>query len=156
MRRIAHTRKEVMTNAMLFGLYLTPLFNAIAQVESQNGTTSRNIYQIQDVYLEDLGRIYTCHYSLSVKEDKFASEAAMFDYWHFYAHQWAKKNHTRAITYEVLARIHNCGLDGMTKVKATHYWLKVRPLLIKELRLKGLYDRMNPFIDTSITSERNW
>lgn len=140
---------------MLFGLCLTPLFNAMAQVESQNGKTSKNIYQIQDVYLEDLGRIYACHYSKSVKEDKFASEAAMFDYWRFYAHQWARRNHTRAITYEVLARIHNGGPDGMTKVKTTYYWLKVRPLLVRELRLKGLYDRMNPFIDTSVISERN-
>ena len=145
-----------MINTMLFGLYLTPLFNAIAQVESQNGTTSKNIYQIQDVYLEDLGRIYTCHYSQSVKEDKFASEAAMFDYWRFYAHQWARKNHTRAVTYEVLERIHNGGPDGMTKVETAYYWLKVKQLLVKELRLNGLYNKMNPFINTSVISERNW
>lgn len=144
-----------MAGVMLFGLYLTPLFNALALVESNNGTTSKNVYQIQDVYLEDLNRIYNCHYSHTVKTDKFASEAAMYDYWRFYAYQWARKNRHRSITYEVLARIHNGGPDGMTKAKTAHYWLKVRPLLIRELRLKGLYDMMNPFIDTSVISERN-
>lgn len=133
MRRIAHTRKEVMTNAMLFGLYLTPLFNAIAQVESDCGATSANVYQIQDIYLDDLSRIYMRIYPKSIKRDKAASEFAMVDYWKFYAHAWARKNLHKPITYEVLARIHNGGPDGMFKATTIPYWHKVKKELKKEL-----------------------
>ena len=133
MRRIAHTRKEVMTNAILFGLYLTPLFNAIAQVESDCGATSANVYQIQDIYLDDLSRIYMRIYPKSIKSDKAASEFAMVDYWKFYAHAWARNNLHKPITYEVLARIFNGGPNGMDKPSTLPYWRKVRKHLMIEL-----------------------
>ena len=121
-----------MEQIMLFGLYLAPLFNAIANVESDCGVTSKNVYQIKDIYLEDLNRIYTCHHPKSIKFDKVASEYAMYDYWRFYAYQYARKT-GKPITYEVLARIHNGGPNGMFKATTLPHWHKVEKELKKEL-----------------------
>ena len=117
---------------MLFGLYLTPLFNAIANVESDCGVTSKNIYQISDIYIDDLNRIYPHIYPRRCKYDKYASQCMMFDYWRFYAYDYARKT-KKPITYEVLARIHNGGPDGMFKATTIPYWHKVKKELKKEL-----------------------
>ena len=114
-----------MVSEILFGLYLSPLFAAMAKVESDCGASSANVYQIQDIYLDDLSRIY--------KKDKAASEFAMVDYWKVYAHAWARKNLYKPITYEVLARIHNGGPNGMSKDSTLAYWRKVRKHLMIEL-----------------------
>ena len=121
-----------MEQIMLFGLYLTPLFNAIAKVESDCGVTSKNIYQISDIYIDDLNRIYPHIYPKLIKFDKVASEYAMYDYWRFYAYQYARKT-GKPITYEVLARIHNGGPNGMFKATTLPHWHKVEKELKKEL-----------------------
>ena len=121
-----------MEQIMLFGLYLAPLFNAIANVESDCGVTSKNIYQISDVYIDDLNRIYPHIYPKRCKYDKYASQCMMFDYWRFYAYDYARKT-KKPITYEVLARIHNGGPDGMFKATTIPYWHKVKKELKKEL-----------------------
>ena len=122
----------MMEQIMLFGLYLAPLFNAIANVESDCGVTSKNIYQISDIYIDDLNRIYPHIYPKRCKYDKYASQCMMFDYWRFYAYDYARKT-KKSITYEVLARIHNGGPDGMFKVTTLPYWHKVKKELKKEL-----------------------
>lgn len=122
-----------MAAEILFGLYLSPLFSAMAKVESDCGASSANVYQIQDIYLDDLSRIYMRIYPKSIKTDKAASEFAMVDYWKFYAHAWARKNLRKQITYEVLARIHNGGPNGMSKDSTLAYWCKVRKYLMIEL-----------------------
>ena len=122
----------MMEQIMLFGLYLTPLFNAIAKVESDCGVTSKNIYQISDIYIDDLNRIYPHIYPKLIKFDKVASEYAMYDYWRFYAYQYARKT-GKPITYEVLARIHNGGPNGMFKATTLPHWHKVEKELKKEL-----------------------
>ena len=122
----------MMEQIMLFGLYLAPLFNAIANVESDCGATSKNIYQISDIYIDDLNRIYTHIYPKRCKYDKHASQCMMFDYWRFYAYDYARKT-KKPITYEVLARIHNGGPDGMFKATTLPYWHKVKKELKKEL-----------------------
>lgn len=122
----------MMEQIVLFGLYLAPLFNAIANVESDCGVTSKNIYQISDVYIDDLNRIYTHIYPKRCKYDKYASQCMMFDYWRFYAYDYARKT-KKPITYEVLARIHNGGPDGMFKATTIPYWHKVKKELKKEL-----------------------
>ena len=121
-----------MEQIMLFGLYLAPLFNAIANVESDCGVTSKNIYQISDIYIDDLNRIYPHIYPRRCKYDKYASQCMMFDYWRFYAYDYARKT-KKPITYEVLARIHNGGPDGMFKATTIPYWNKVKKELKKEL-----------------------
>ena len=122
----------MMEQIMLFGLYLAPLFNAIANVESDCGVTSKNVYQISDIYIDDLNRIYPHIYPKRCKYDKYASQCMMFDYWRFYAYDYARKT-KKPITYEVLARIHNGGPDGMFKVTTIPYWHKVKKELKKEL-----------------------
>ena len=121
-----------MEQIMLFGLYLTPLFNAIAKVESDCGVTSKNIYQISDIYIDDLNRIYPHIYPKRCKYDKYASQCMMFDYWRFYAYDYARKT-GKPITYEVLARIHNGGPNGMFKATTLPHWYKVEKELKKEL-----------------------
>ena len=121
-----------MEQMMLFGLYLTPLFNAIAKVESDCGVTSKNIYQISDIYIDDLNRIYPHIYPKRCKYDKYASQCMMFDYWRFYAYDYARKT-GKPITYEVLARIHNGGPNGMFKATTLPHWHKVEKELKKEL-----------------------
>lgn len=121
----------MMEQIMLFGLYLAPLFNAIANVESDYGVTSKNIYQISDIYIDDLNRIYPHIYPKRCKYDKYASQCMMFDYWRFYAYDYARKT-KKPITYEVLARIHNGGPDGMFKATTLPYWHKVKKELKKE------------------------
>ena len=121
-----------MEQIMLFGLYLTPLFNAIAKVESDCGVTSKNIYQISDIYIDDLNRIYPHIYPKRCKYDKHASQCMMFDYWRFYAYDYARKT-GKPITYEVLARIHNGGPNGMFKATTLPHWHKVEKELKKEL-----------------------
>lgn len=123
----------MMEQIMLFGLYLAPLFNAIAKVESDCGVTSANVYQIKDIYLEDLNRIYSCHYSKSIKFDKVASEYAMYDYWRFYAYQYARKT-GNPITYLTLAALHHEGPSGCYKIKDTIYYKKI----FKELQKQGI------------------
>lgn len=94
--------------------------------------TSKNIYQISDVYIDDLNLIYTHIYPKRCKYDKYASQCMMFDYWRFYAYDYARKT-KKPITYEVLARIHNGGPDGMFKATTIPYWHKVKKELKKEL-----------------------
>ena len=121
----------MMEQIMLFGLYLAPLFNAIANVESDCGVTSKNIYQISDIYIDDLNRIYPHIYPKRCKYDKYASQCMMFDYWRFYAYDYARKT-KKPITYEVLARIHNGGPNGMFRATTLPYWHKVKKELKKE------------------------
>ena len=123
----------MMEQIMLFGLYLAPLFNAIANVESDCGVTSANVYQIKDIYIEDLNRIYTYHYPKSIKFDKVASEYAMYDYWRFYAYQYARKT-KKPITYLTLAALHHEGPSGCYKIKDMIYYKKI----FKELQKQGV------------------
>ena len=122
-----------MEQIVLFGLYLAPLFNAIANVESDCGVTSKNIYQISDIYIDDLNRIYTCHYPKLIKFDKVASEYAMYDYWRFYAYQYARKT-GKPITYLTLAALHHEGPSGCYKIKDMIYYKKI----FKELQKQGV------------------
>lgn len=115
----------------LFNLCLTPLFIAIATVESDRGATSSNVYQIRDIYIHDLNRIYMPFYKLSDKYSIQKSEQMMFDYWRHYAYKWHKET-GKPITYEVLARIHNGGPNGMRKRSTYNYWLRVKKILIKK------------------------
>ena len=69
---------------MLFGLNVAPLLDAIEMVESERGKTSDNLYQIEQVYLDDLTRIYNRIYAQSIVFDREASRRAILDYWKFY------------------------------------------------------------------------
>lgn len=117
---------------LLFGLSLTVLFNAIATVESDRGATSDNVYQIRDIYIDDLNRLYTYDYQYSDKFDKQKSEQMMYDYWRYYGYRYTKET-GKPVTYEVLARIHNGGPRGWQKRATENYWLRVKRQMEKEM-----------------------
>ena len=120
----------------LFGLYLTPLYFAIATVESERGATSSNVYQISDRFIADCNRIMTnpgCwwfpHFLLSDRLRRDKCEDMMRVYWLFWGARYERKTGNR-VSYEVLARIHNGGPLGWKKVATESYWSKVRRVLI--------------------------
>lgn len=113
---------------MIFVLSLTLLFNAIAQIESDKGLTSQNVYQLKDIYIDDVNRIYGLHLPYSIKFDRGLSEKAMRLYWTYYCGRY-KRITGKPVTYEVLARIHNGGPDGFKKYATKKYWRAVSRLL---------------------------
>lgn len=122
--------------ATIFCLPAVPLFNAIAQVESDRGATSANVYQIRKIYVEDVNRFSVNYYYDEDVMDKDKSEQMMCDYWYRYASLYRVKEN-KPVTYEVLARIHNGGPTGYKKSSTVGYWRKVRAALTTELELIG-------------------
>jgi hypothetical protein len=114
---------------MIFGLSMALLFNAIAQVESDRGATSQNVYQLRNIYIDDINRIYNLQLSYDIKYRKDLSEKAMRLYWLYYGERYTKLT-GRPVTYEVLARIHNGGPNGYKKSSTIEYWNRVRMHLI--------------------------
>jgi len=127
-----------MNTTTLFGIALGPLYAAIAQVESDRGATSANVYQIRDVYVADVNRISErlCKvagvafrpFPGEAKFDRRASERMMAIYWQHWGVEYERKTGER-VTYEVLARIHNGGPLGWKKRETLRYWLRVRDAL---------------------------
>lgn len=114
------------TAVVLFNLNLAPLFDAMAQVESDNGKTSKNVYQLSDMYIDDVNDI--CGKQVFLHTDKFSrdkSEQMMVIYWSHYGQRYQNKTGNEP-TYEVLARIHNGGPDGWSKYATKRYWKRVQ------------------------------
>ena len=127
-----------MTSATLFGLALAPLYAAIAKVESDRGATSENIYQIRNVYVNDVNRIianafktpsgapvHPAYFYPNEVNSKAASELMMKIYWEHWGIHYQRKT-GKPVTYEVLARIHNGGPLGWKKSATDVYWRKVK------------------------------
>jgi len=118
-----------MTTANLFGIALAPLYAAIAQVESDRGATSENVYQIRNTYVDDVNRIAgSIVYSYSQIRSRGKSEGMMYVYWHHWGIHFQKKT-GRPVTLEVLARIHNGGPIGWKKPATVAYWNRVAAVL---------------------------
>ena len=127
-------KKQKKTVPQLFGLALAPLYLAIAQVESQCGKTSDNVYQIKDVYIRDVNRIVagrgaSGHFSTGAKFMRDASENLMRIYWDHWGRHYQEKT-GMPVSYEVLARIHNGGPIGWKKPETLDYWKKVRDAIV--------------------------
>ena len=113
----------------LFGVVLAPLFAALAQVESGNGKTSQNIYQITERFVDDVNRISTEEkFVYSDRYDRKRSERMMEIYWVYYVARYIDAT-GRDPTWETLARIHNGGPDGWKKYATKRYWRRVKELL---------------------------
>ena len=115
-----------MTSATLFGLALAPLFAAIAQVETCNGTTSTNVYQLSDLFIMDVNDI--CGKQVFIYTDKYdreRSEQMMVIYWSHFGKRYQRKTGNEP-TYAVLARIYNGGPDGWRKYATKRYWRQVQ------------------------------
>ena len=114
---------------ILFGLNLDPLYESIAAVESTNGKTSANVYQITPVYVRDVNRALPV-FKLSDRFSPFKSRCMMEVYWTMYGHAYITCT-GRFPTYETLARIHNGGPDGWKKRATDRYWKRVKTELAK-------------------------
>lgn len=104
------------------------LFDAIAQVESDNGATSSNRYQLTRAFCLDLERITggTWDYRATVGSDGRA-RLGMLLYWGYYAPRKVKRDGGE-VTAELLAKLHNVGYVGLrSKASAAdRYWRRVR------------------------------
>ena len=107
---------------------LDALYGAVGKAESDNGLTSRNHYQLTERYVRDVERITGRAVSRTVYGEKAKQEAAMLEYWNHYGERYEAAS-GRAISAEVLAKIHRVGYRGLkSKPKtARDYWHKVRP-----------------------------
>jgi len=131
-----------MTNTMLFGRHLAPLYAAIAQVESDRGKTSANVYQIDahagGTYVKDVNQILARlspvigatfrPFPPEATSSKASSEAMMAVYWKHWGTHYEQKT-GKQVTFEVLARIHNGGPLGWKKTATDAYWAKVKRVL---------------------------
>ena len=122
-----------MTTATLFGVALAPLFSAIAQVESCNGQTSKNVYQITRQYVDDVNRILMGNetYTYDDVNDRERSERMMEIYLAHYCVKY-KDETGRFPTWETIARIHNGGPRGWCKYATKKYWRRVKEHLPAE------------------------
>ena len=118
-----------MTINSIFGVALAPLFAAIAEVESNNGLTSDNVYQLTNIFVDDVNRISkTESFTYNDVFDREKSERMMEIYWGHYVKEYY--NALKAPpTWEALARIHNGGPNGATKYATKKYWRRVKAFL---------------------------
>ena len=125
-----------MTAATLFGVTLAPLFAALAQVESGNGKTSQNIYQITERFVDDVNRISTEEkFVYSDRYDRKRSERMMEIYLAHYCVQYTDET-GRLPTWETMARIHNGGPKGAEKRSTIDYGARVWEALAR-IRLEA-------------------
>lgn len=115
------------TAILIFNLEVAPLYRAIAQVESDNGATSPNVYQITNAYIDDLNRIYSRHTPYKAKFDKFASEHLMYEYWQYYGTRYQLET-GKPVTYAVLIDMHHLG---------GRYWKTGRAATKEQLRYRN-------------------
>lgn len=105
------------------------LMDAIAEVESHRGATSPNVYQLRQIYVEDVCRITGQRLTLeqAIETDDVA-RWCIETYWDHYG----MKYHTttgKPVTAEILARMHNGGPDGWRRHSTIPYWRKVTQAL---------------------------
>jgi len=113
----------------IFNLALAPLYVAIAQVESDRGATSDNVYQIREIYVADVNRIMGSErFAYSDVFSPIRSESMMLIYWSYYGVRYRDIT-GRNPTYEALARMHNGGPDGWRKDSTLAYWKRVEAAL---------------------------
>ena len=115
-----------MTTTTLFGLALAPLYAAIAQVESDNGKTSDNVYQLSVAYVHDVNRITSNRYDFreSDRYVRWIAEKMMYECWTYYGKRYRHQT-CYSPDYEVLARIHNGGPGWWHNPETLRYWRKV-------------------------------
>lgn len=109
---------------VVYGFWLSGLYGAIAEVESSRGSTSANVYQLRDVYIEDVNRIAGTTFTRADAENRDKAEYMMAIYWLHYGDLYQRET-GKEPDFEVLARIHNGGPDGWRKESTRSYWQRV-------------------------------
>lgn len=105
------------------------LLRAVAQVESDDGATSANVYQLTQVWVDDISRIVGEEFTLEqLIKERYLAEDLIIRYWKYYGAQYEAREGV-APDYQVLARIHNGGPRGYAKAATRPYWEKVKRYL---------------------------
>ena len=103
------------------------LFHAIAMVESDDGLTSSNRYQLTEAYCRDLERITNerWDYAATIADDERA-RLGMRIYWAYYTPRRLRLVGGR-VDAKTLAQLHRVGYGGMESKRQTAdlYWLRV-------------------------------
>ena len=110
--------------------FMLTLLIAIRAVESTNGLTSHNQYQIRDVCVQDVNRIYNTHYTMHNAYNHEKSKEIAILYLTYWGNEYVKSQH-RIPTDETYARIWNGGPNGWKKKSTKKYWNKVKKHLNK-------------------------
>ena len=76
---------------ILFGITMSAFLSAVAMVESDNGLTSDNVYQLEEVYIRDVERISGLRFSVDAKYNRAASETIMCIYLSHYGKVYERK-----------------------------------------------------------------
>lgn len=106
------------------------LMDAIAAVESHRGATSANVYQLTQIYVDDVSRISGQPVTLKqATESDAMARCCISTYWRHYGH-WYYRVTGRVADAETLARIHNGGPDGWRRMSTLAYWRKVKAALL--------------------------
>ena len=119
---LAHGATEVT------GIDYPALYAAIRTVESDDGRTSANAYQLTERYLRDLERITGASVSRArAVEERAEAERLMGIYWAYYSSRWIART-GKPVSAELLAKIHRVGYAGIWKrpETAAAYWRRVR------------------------------
>lgn len=103
------------------------LYKAIAIVESDDGKTSENRYQLTPAFVADIRRITGEPFPKLGVYDAAYSRKAMLCYWVYYGSRYEART-GRPATAEILAKMHRVGYKGLWTRKATAdgYWRRVR------------------------------
>ena len=113
----------------IFGISFSTLCAAIAEVESDGGVTSYNVYQIEEAYVNDVNRILKrVEFCIDDCLNPRRSEEMMWTYWRYYGTRYFEKTGLQP-SEEVLARIHNGGPSGWKKKSTEKFWQKVKAAL---------------------------
>lgn len=113
------------------GVDYPALYRAIRIVESEDGRTSPNTYQITRAFWTDVNRFRRWNWHPSsypaMVECRPIAEEYMAAYWDYYGTRYQMMT-GRIATAEVLAKLHRVGLRGLTsrRREAERYWLRVR------------------------------
>lgn len=106
------------------------LLDAIERVESMDGRSSSNLYQMQRVYYRDWCRIYGHRFTedgyAAASTSRYTSRRIIREWWAY----WVWRG--RPCTEEGLARMHNGGPNGPYKKSTYRYWIRVKRELDKD------------------------
>lgn len=113
----------MLTTAQLFGIALAPIYAAIADIESCDGKTSHNVYQLTRWYVADCNRITGGKYNHTTEwwdgqffqADRYMgrekSERMMLVYWRYYGGRF--KRRFGFCNKWVLIALHRFGYDAV-------------------------------------------
>lgn len=101
------------------------LLLALRAVESSNGTASRNQYQIREICVSDVNRLYGTRYTMNDAYDNKKSREMAILYLTYWGNRYMQTQH-KVPTYETYARIWNGGPNGWKKRCTEKYWNKVK------------------------------